>query len=204
MADAAADLLQFWFGELTDGFADGAHRKRWFSGARAFDDECRVRFGELAASAAEGELHGWLAAPRTRLAYILLTDQIPRNIHRGEARALATDGAALNAARSGVEARMDLALALDERCFFYMPFEHAESVVDQHTCVGLFSALRDQTPDGFRHLTGDYLRSAHQHRDVLLRFGRFPHRNTMLGRTSTAEELAYLEDGPTFGQAGDR
>lgn len=204
MTDPTEELLGFWFGELTDGFAADVHRKRWFSGGREFDDECRARYGELAASAAEGELDAWLDAPRSRLAYILLTDQIPRNIYRGEARAFSADGAALNAARTGVEARMDLTLALDERCFFYMPFEHAESLVDQHTCVGLFSALRDQTPEGFRHLTGGYLRHAHQHRDVLLRFGRFPHRNAVLGRTSTPDELAYLTNGPTFGQSGGR
>jgi uncharacterized protein (DUF924 family) len=201
---AAADsVLDFWFGELEAGFADDAHRARWFSGADGFDQDCRVGFATLAAEAADGELEAWLETPRTRLAYILLTDQIPRNIHRGTPLAFASDGAALNAARTGVEAGMDLALAIDERCFFYLPFEHSESLVDQHTCVGLFMNLRDQTPQGSRHLTGNYLRFAQQHRDIVQRFGRFPHRNRVLGRTSTPAEKAFLEAGPTFGQSGD-
>lgn len=201
MTDAAGELLDFWFGVIADGFADDAHRNRWFGGGASFDEECRLRYGGLAAAAANGELDDWLDWPRARLAYILLTDQIPRNIHRGAAQAFAADAAALNAARSGVEARMDLTLTLDERCFFYMPFEHSESLVDQHTCVGLFTSLRDATPEGSRHLTGGYLRYAQQHRDILTRFGRFPHRNTVLGRASTPEELAFLEHGPTFGQS---
>jgi uncharacterized protein (DUF924 family) len=199
--DAAEDLLKFWFGKLTGGFSDDDHRSRWFSGGSGFDDDCRVTFASLAAGAADGELEDWLETPRTRLAYILLCDQIPRNIHRGSALAFATDGAALNAARTGIEKAMDLELAFDERSFFYLPFEHSENVLDQHTCVGLFSQLRDQTPEGSRHLTGGYLRYAHQHRDILQRYGRFPHRNAVLGRTSTEAELEYLEDGHTFGQS---
>lgn len=199
--DAAEDLLDFWFGELNEGFSDDDHRSRWFSGGSEFDDDCRVTFASLAAGAADGELEDWLETPRTRLAYILLCDQIPRNIHRGSALAFATDGAALNAARTGIEKGMDLALAFDERSFFYLPFEHSENLLDQHTCVGLFSQLRDQTPEESRHLTGGYLRYAHSHRDILQRFGRFPHRNAVLGRTSTEAETEYLKDGQTFGQS---
>ena len=96
---------------------------------------------------------------------------------------------------------MDQSLTCDERCFFYLPFEHSESLVDQHTCVGLFSALRDATPNGFKHLTGSYLRHAQQHRDIIARFGRFPHRNAVLGRQSTPAEIAFLEHGSSFGQS---
>ena len=201
MAEQVESLLTFWFGEQRDGFADGPHRDRWFSGGADFDETCRAQFGTLAALAADGELDDWLSQPRSRLAYILLCDQIPRNIYRGEALAFATDGAALNASRTGIENGMDRSLTFDERCFFYLPFEHSESLVNQHTCVGLFSDLHDQTPEGFRHHTGNYLRFAHQHRDILKRFGRFPHRNGTLGRTSTAEEIEFLREGPTFGQA---
>ncbi|MGE0625941.1 MAG: DUF924 family protein [Pseudomonadales bacterium] len=197
----AEALLEFWFGVLTDGFADDAHRRRWFSGGRAFDDECRVRFGDLAMRAAEGGLAHWLTTPRGTLAWILLCDQIPRNIYRGQALAFATDGPALTASRNGVEAGFDQTLTADERCFFYLPFEHSESLVDQHTCVGLFTDLVEQTPERFRRLTEGYLPYAKQHRDIIRRFGRFPHRNTVLGRTSTAEELDYLAGGNTFGQS---
>jgi len=194
-------LLQFWFGDMTDGFADDEHRAHWFSGGAEFDNACRVEFASLATQAADGELDDWLDTPRSRLAYILICDQIPRNIYRGEALAFATDGAALNAARTGVEAHMDRELGSDERSFFYLPFEHSENLVDQHTCVGLFSELRDQSPDSHRQHIGANLRFAHQHRDILLRFHRFPHRNALLGRTSTSAELAFLEEGHHFGQS---
>jgi uncharacterized protein (DUF924 family) len=198
-AESAA-LLEFWFGTLTDGFADDAHRKLWFSGGPTFDDKCRQDYSSLAARAAEGDLNHWLDDPRGCLAFILLTDQIPRNIHRGTPMAFAADGPALSAAKTGVEASLDRQLHYDERCFFYLPFEHSESLIDQHTCVGLFSQLRDETPNGFRHHTGSYLQFAHQHRDIIARFGRFPHRNSVLGRKSTEEELSFLEHGNTFGQ----
>lgn len=201
--DEVRALLDFWFGSQTEGFSDDAHRARWFSGGREFDDACRARFGGLAARAREGELSGWLNEPRGCLAYVLLCDQIPRNIHRGTSLAFETDGLALSAARHGVEARMDLTLTFDERCFLYLPFEHSESLVDQHTCVGLFTDLRDATPSGRRQLTGSYLDYARQHRDIIRRFGRFPHRNAVLGRASTAEELEFLESASDFGQSPD-
>ncbi len=196
-------LLTFWFGDLTDGFADDAHRERWFSGGPTFDASCRQDFSSLAARAADGDLDHWQDDARSCLAFILLTDQIPRNIHRGTPMAFATDGPALNAARNGVEAGLDRALGYDERCFFYLPFEHSESLIDQHTCVGLFTQLRDETPSGAKHHTGGYLQYAHQHRDIIARFGRFPHRNSVLGRSSTEAELAYLEHGSSFGQAAE-
>ncbi len=200
--EQASEVLEFWFGEPTGPFADDVHRQQWFNGGPAFDSRCRTRFSSLAARAADGELEQWLETPKTCLAYILLCDQIPRNIHRGTPMAFAADGPALNAARTGVDRGLDRTLGFDERCFFYLPFEHSESIIDQHTCVGLFSQLRDQTPDGFRHLTGNYLQFAHQHRDIIQRFGRFPHRNALLGRTSTPAELEFLEGGNDFGQSG--
>lgn len=194
-------LLDFWFGQLNGGFSDDAHRRNWFSGGLQFDEICRASYSTLAESAAEGDLVDWLDSPDSRLAFILLCDQLPRNLYRGEARAFATDSAALHAARTGVEAGMDRDLQFDERAFFYMPFEHSESMVDQQTCVGLFSELRDETPDGFRQFSGNFLQFAHQHRDLLRGFGRFPHRNAVLGRKSTADELTYLADGNDFGQS---
>ena len=196
----AGALLEFWFGTLSNGFADDAHRRRWFSGGAVFDDACRARFSDLTRLAAESGLDSWLNEPRGTLAYVLLCDQLPRNIYRGEARAFALDARALQAARRGVESGVDQQLELDERGFFYLPFEHSESMVDQHTSVGLFTDLRDQTAPGFRHLTGGYLPHAHEHRDIIRRFGRFPHRNAVLGRTSTSAELAYLKQGNAFGQ----
>lgn len=202
--DEAEQVLTFWFGSLADGFADDAHRGLWFGGGTKFDQACEKACASLAVRAADGDLDHWQDAPRSCLAFIILCDQIPRNIHRGRPLAFATDGPALNAARAGVQSGLDRELGFDERCFFYLPFEHSEQLLDQHTCVGLFSQLRDQTPEGFRHHTGDYLRYAHQHRDIIQRFGRFPHRNAILGRTSTPAEAEFLEQGNDFGQSGDR
>ncbi len=196
-------LLTCWFGPLGAGFADAAHRERWFAPTRSFDAALAERFAPLVATAAAGGLDEWQQTPRGRLAYVLVCDQLPRNIYRGTARAFATDRRAVAAAREAVRIGVDLALALEERAFLYLPFQHSEDILDQHLAVGLFTALRDASPKGYRDLTGGYLRSAQQHRDLIERFGRFPHRNAALGRASTTEEAAYLEDGKTFGQAAD-
>ena len=196
----AHEVLDFWFGQQQNGFADDASRKRWFAGGKAFDDAIREQFASTVSAAARGELDDWLTQPLSRLAYILVCDQLPRNLFRGSSQAFDLDSQALAAARSGIADGLDRNLTFDERSFFYMPLEHSEDLLDQHACVGLFSLLRDRTPEGYRHLTGASLKYAQQHRDIVLRFGRFPHRNTVLQRSSTPEELKFLEEGPTFGQ----
>ena len=193
-------LLEFWFGDLTDGFADEAHRALWFNGGDAFDTLCRDRFAALPAAARSGELDPWLESVRGALAYVLVCDQLPRNMYRGTPDAFGFDGLARDAAGSGIEQGFDRQLQFDERAFFYLPFEHSERIVDQHTSVGLFTALRDATPQGKRHLTGSSLGYAQGHRDIILRFGRFPHRNAVLGRASTPPELEYLEHSSGYGQ----
>lgn len=199
-ADARA-VLDFWFGELSDGFARDEVRRAWFNADAARDEEIRRRFAPLLEAAARGELESWRHAVRTALALIIVCDQFSRQIHRGSAAAFATDPLALEIARDLVARGADRELAFDERVFVYLPFEHAESRVDQHTSVGLFAALRDATPAGQKHLTGVFLRHAQQHRDIVQRFGRFPHRNALLGRTSTAQELVFLADAGDFGQS---
>ena len=198
---APADLLDFWFGVLDDGFADPAHRRSWFDGGSTMDARVRERFAGLPDAAAAGGLDHWLDSPRGRLAWIIVCDQLPRHLHRGNPAAFAFDAGALAAARAGIAAGVDRVLGFDERAFFYLPFEHAESILDQHTAVGLFTALRDATPSGRRHLTGAWLRHAAQHRDLILRFGRFPYRNAALGRNSTAAELDYLTSGSAGSQS---
>lgn len=190
---APEEVLEFWFGGLTEGFADAAHRECWFRADDDFDQAIRARFARLLEQAEAGDLDRWLESARGTVAFILVTDQFPRNLHRGSARAFAWDPLARAAAAAGIRRGFDAALDFDERAFFYLPFEHSEDLLDQHTSVGLFSALRDETPSGKRHLTGDYLRHAHEHRDVIRRFGRFPYRNAALGRASSPEEQAYLD-----------
>ena len=121
------EILNFWFGKLNDGFADDEHRKRWFSGGESFYAQIRKNFAVTVQAAADGARESWLQQPRNRLAYILITDQFPRNLFRGTAKAYGLDSQALDAARTGITAGMDRALTYDERSFFYMPFEHSES-----------------------------------------------------------------------------
>lgn len=204
MSGDAEAILQFWFGELTDGLAADDYRRAWFESDAARDGQIRDRFGALLVQAAAGQLTSWRGPPRSALALIVLCDQFARQIHRGTAAAYATDPLALGTARMLVEHGTDLTLALDERVFVYMPFEHSESRVDQHASVGLFTALRDATPAGRRHLTGAFLGHARQHRDIVQRFGRFPHRNAALARHSTPEEEEFLIDAGDFGQSPRR
>ncbi len=200
-AAAWQTLLDFWFGDVSGGMADEAKRQQWFSPSADFDHQCTQRFAGLLEQAAGGELASWLDSAHGRLAYIILTDQMPRNIHRGSAIAFTFDHLAMNAARDGVRLGHDRTLAWDERSFFYMPFEHSEDIFDQHIAVGLFALLRDQSPKELRNTTGNSLRFAQQHRDIILRFGRFPHRNAVLGRVSTAAEAAFIAQGDGFGQS---
>ena len=193
-------VLEFWFGPLQAGVATAAYRKRWFTPDPVFDRSVAAQFGELLDAAAAGELTAWLDDARGRLAFIIVTDQFSRQIHRGSARAFATDALALKAARDGIERGHDRQLQLDERTFFYLPFEHSEASSDQDTSVALFTALRDQAPPSYRAQAQDTLRFAQLHRDIVLRFGRFPHRNESLGRNSTADELEFLRSASHFGQ----
>jgi len=190
--EAPQGLLAFWFGEPQQGFADDAHRRLWFAGGATFDRQCTELFGETIERIYTAQLDHWFDSARGTLAYILLCDQLTRNIYRDSAEAFRADPLALKAAQHGVRAGMDRELGFDERAFFYLPFEHSEDPLNQHTSVGLFTQLRDETPAGQRHLTGSYLQHAHQHRDTILRFGRFPYRNAALGRPNTAAETEFL------------
>jgi uncharacterized protein (DUF924 family) len=159
------------------------------------------RFGLAAEAAAAGRLDDWAATPSGRLALILLLDQLPRNLYRGTARAFATDAAARALTVEGIEIGHDRALHPLERVFFYLPLEHAESPADQERCVQLFEALQREAPPGFEEPFAGFTRFARWHRDIVARFGRFPHRNRLLGRADTTEETRYLQgDAPAFGQ----
>ncbi len=201
------EILDFWFGEQQDGFSAPEVQQRWFESNPAFDDEIRERFMDTFEQARAGALDQWLTEPLGMLAYIVVTDQFPRNLFRGSADAFATDPLALAAARRLVNGATE-ALTFDQRAFAYMPFEHSEELLDQYTAVGLFMTLRDDSPSGYRQQTGKSLRYAQVHRDIIRRFGRFPHRNAILGRTSSDAELRYLQEsdqsfGQTSADAGD-
>ena len=186
-ASEADAVLDFWFG--APGSSEfGAARKAWFFKDAGFDAAVRERFGVLVERALRGELEAWGDEPRSALAQILLLDQFTRNAFRGTARSFAGDARALAAASRMVGSRQDEALAPFMRAFVYLPFEHAEGLAMQDEAIRLFTKLVSEAPE-----QADMLDYAHRHRDVIERFGRFPHRNDVLGRQSTAEEIAFVK-----------
>ena len=196
MIAPASDVLDFWFTPDPGQPAD-AMRAAWFTKDDAFDDEIRRRFGALIDAALAGGLRDWDAhGPAGALARILLLDQFTRNVYRGTPRAFAGDALAVAAAQALVEAELDLALPPLQRSFVYLPFEHAEDLALQDTAVALYARLdRDATviaSAALRKAIGGNLDYAHRHRAVIERFGRFPHRNPILGRESTPAEQEYL------------
>lgn len=177
----AQSVLEFWFG--APGTPEhGAFRDIWFQKSDAFDAEVTARFAALYDRAKAGDLDGWAATPRGALALILLLDQVPRDIHRGTPAAFATDARALDVAKQALRDGHDSALIPLERLFLYMPFQHSEDVVEQERSLALYERLGME----------DAQKSAHRHHEIVARFGRFPHRNDVLGRATTEEEAAFL------------
>ena len=165
------DVLGFWFGELG--------RKAWFVRDAAVDETIRARFGPLIEELTTRPVDEALTSPDRALATVIALDQFPRNVFRGTARAFATDALALAVAKGAIDRGLDSQVPADRRVFLYLPFEHSEALADQERSVELTAALGDE----------EYARYAVLHRDVIARFGRFPHRNAMLGRTPTLEEI---------------
>ena len=208
MDPRAATVLDFWLG----GTVDDPRRIRdrmafWFGGGddradlESMDRAIEQRFGSLVAEASRGELDGWAQTPRERLALILLLDQFRRNVHRGSPQAFTCDARALDLTLNGLEQGMHRSLTAIERVFFMMPLQHSEQLDDQERSVREFEALHDALPAHLKTVFRGFADYAILHRDIIARFGRFPHRNAILGRTSTAEESDYLaDDAPTFGQ----
>lgn len=177
----AGDIHAFWFGAAVPD-------PRWFRKDPAFDAEIRTRYGAAIEAALEGAYEAWSATPRGALARILLLDQFTRNVFRGTPRAFAGDPLALDVAGRAVDAGFDRELGPNERWFLYLPFEHAEDAAAQDRSLGLFGALARETGER------GPLEWAEKHAAVIRRFGRYPHRNAILGRASTPEELAYLDE----------
>ena len=195
------EVLEFWFGACgADGALDRARQKMWFSGGRQHDAVIRKRFGKLHRRAARGELDAeWVATPRGRVALIVVLDQFSRHVHRGTAAAFAQDVAAQRLATAGVEQGVDPELIPAQRAFFYLPFEHAEDVKLQRIGVRLFERLATEVAPAWRKEYVSFADYAGHHRDIIERFGRFPHRNAILGRVSTPEEVEFLKQpGSSF------
>jgi uncharacterized protein (DUF924 family) len=176
MRDTKAEVLHFWF--------DEAQPQQWFQKNDDFDNAIRQRFLTIYEMAADGLCDSWRDDPAGCVALCVVLDQFPRNMFRGNARAFATDSAALLTAKFAVAKGFDLLEPVARRRFIYLPYEHSESLSDQNRSVELFGRMREQDPMGY-----DY---ALRHREVIEKFGRFPHRNAALGRASTPEEESYL------------
>jgi uncharacterized protein (DUF924 family) len=205
--DEARNIRDFWFGQLPLS-AEGLNRRLrfWFGGEtpqlrERRDEQIRVRFGALLERAAAGELATWADGPRRRLSLIILLDQFPRHMFRGSPRAFAYESQALSLTLSGMQSAADAALDVVERIFFYMPLQHAESREVQDESVAAYRRLLSEAPQELHEPFEAALRSAENHREIVERFGRFPHRNRALARESTAEETKWLSTGgESFGQ----
>jgi uncharacterized protein (DUF924 family) len=205
---AAQEVLQFWFGPrpyTRDSVR--RHARLWFPDSSApelvpqADELIRDRFAPTMLAAERGELAAWESTPRRRLALILLLDQFPRNVHRGTPLAFAHDHAALSLAVMGLQFGADAALHPIERVFFYTPLMHAEALEIQEESVAAFRRLRSEAPAELADVLERSLDYALLHQDIVRRFGRFPHRNQILGRASSDAETDWLaRTGERFGQ----
>src|ERR1700752_3580636 len=188
LPDRARALLDAWFGPPGDPDRE-RQRQIWFKSTAEFDASLRQAFLADYEAAAAGELYSWEASPEGALALLLLLDQVPRNIFRGSPRAYATDAAARVAADRAVERGFDQTVPPAWRLFFYMPFHHSENIADQRRSLALFNALPRNPDRG-----GSLRRYGCTYHEVIERFGRFPHRNEILGRVSTPAETTFMAE----------
>lgn len=200
MTDPIEDILDFWFGELNEhGCSSPEHRKRWWTKSEAFDEAVQHQFIDDYEAIVAGEREAWRSTPRGALAYIIVLDQFSRNMFRGTPKMFAADELAREVSREGLDAGFDAELSFDERIFFYLPLEHSESMDDHELCTELFEKLRDSAPEPLKADAKYYLDFAVQHRAIVERFGRYPHRNEILGRANSDEEAKFLEEpGSSF------
>ncbi|UTW09591.1 DUF924 family protein [Pseudomonas benzenivorans] len=188
-------LLDWWFGPLTTaGEVAAARSGLWFGKRDSQDAEARERFGALVEQALAGGLGDWAEQAEGWLALTLLLDQLPRMIHRDDPRAFAGDARARQLVLDGLDGEREAALAPIQRVFIYLVLEHAEDLLLQDEAVRRFSRLLDAAPAAEHKLFADYLDYAERHQRIIARFARFPHRNAILGRASSEEELRFLEE----------
>jgi uncharacterized protein (DUF924 family) len=199
------DILDFWLADGVQlGWPTQDMSKRWFGGGAALDDDIKLRFGPRVLQALDGQLGDWTHAAPTpalgQLAHVILIDQFTRNVFRGQARAFSGDALAQQLVLQAIAAKADEQLPWVGRIFLYMPLMHAEKLSLQTECVARFAQLVEDAPEDLKERLQGNLDFARQHADIIARFGRFPYRNTALGRASTAEEELFLSNGPRFGQ----
>lgn len=191
--DRIEEILDFWFKPAPEGEERPSTKEMWFTRSARADRIMEKRFGKLVEKAKAGALDSWAGTARGRLALILLLDQLNRNIHRETPEAYAGDEKALALSFDGLDEGMDRELTPAERCFFYMPAMHAEDVDAQLASVEVFQELVAEVPPEDKPLCEEFLSHAKRLRDIVERFERFPHRNAILGRPSSQEESAFLQ-----------
>lgn len=198
----SADILTFWFGDtFHHGMPVENRNALWFGFDPELDMQIKQRYSDDVSKASQGLYDSWKARPESRLALIILLDQFPRNIYRGSKKAFAFDEKALQLCLEGLELGHDQQLMAIYRSFYYLPLEHSESLSQQQRCVELFEDFYAKSDPAVQQAIKGSLDYALLHYDIIARFGRFPHRNSVLGRESTAEEIIYLkESGNNFGQ----
>ena len=197
----ARAVLEFWLHDALElGWPSQNLDRLWWGGGAELDRDIESRFGNLVREAVAGGLQDRETTPLDRLALVLLLDQFTRNVFRGRPEAFAGDGRAQALAMDALALAWDEKLPLAGRVFLLTPLEHAETLTLQDECVRRFTALLEGNTAGREPALQGFLKSARQHRDIIAVFGRFPHRNQALGRSSSASEQAFLRDGPRFGQ----
>jgi uncharacterized protein (DUF924 family) len=196
------EITAFWLGPALDSPQAAAGRRDWwYKGGKPVDDEIRARFGSLVSRACESGLADWPATANGAFAMILLLDQFTRNLYRGTPDAYLGDARAFEIVKQAIASKLDLDLHPVARIWLYHPYHHAESVTDQDAGLALLNDILESAPELWHPYIQRSIKGWTRHRNIVARFGRFPHRNRVLGRTSTAEELAFMdEDGDTFGQ----
>ncbi len=202
MQETPEDILTFWFADAVEDPAKAMQRRSfWFQANPALDESISQRFSASVRFAARGEFTAWEQAPRSCLALVILLDQFPRNLYRGKAEAFQYDSRALDVASRGVAAGYLEQLSVIEQCFLVVPYEHCEDVSVQRSGIELCEQIVDGASPEWEPSARVLLYFVRRHLQIVERFGRFPHRNAVLGRPSTAAEQAYLEGGgESFGQ----
>ncbi|MCB0308735.1 MAG: DUF924 domain-containing protein [Bdellovibrionales bacterium] len=200
MLKTPKDVLEFWFGQLDENhFSEPELRKTWWESNLKFDNQVRLRFFSTHQAITESFPQDWLENPKGQLAYIIVLDQFSRNMYRGTPNMYSFDSLALSQAKRSIQKGVDVHFKGDPRSFFYLPFMHSEELSDQEKCVELFKNFLDELQGSSREYMQENYKFAIMHRDIVKRFGRFPHRNKILGRPSTPDEEHFLkEPGSSF------
>ena len=202
--EAVDNVLKFWFGRIEDTIVPSEHRARiWFSDSQEVDNDIRSQFADTLEQVALTPSSNWVATPRAKLAKIIVLDQFTRHIHRNTPEAFENDREALETCLLGLRTEEDHHLSLIERVFFYFPLLHSEQLVYQEQAVIAFTVLAELAFDETRIIYDSFLKFANHHYTIIQRFGRFPQRNKILGRQSTAAEQEYLQQLETDGQSLD-